>query len=122
MAMAEFEIVERVGERPDDVPVGWRVFNAPRPLHGHKTWQGAFITGVFYAAVEPEGAYADDYVEHNRRDAAVEIRWISPEQWRERVMEYGRQMADEYGIDLAQFDYADIESSYRNYLRQKGVN
>jgi phage terminase large subunit-like protein len=116
--MAEFQIVERVGARPENVPVGWRVFNAPRPLRGHRTWQGQFISGVFYAAVNPDAEYAEAYVESNRRDAAIELQWISPEQWRERVMAYGRRLADEYGIDLEQFDYADIETSYRNYLRQ----
>ena len=39
--------------RPADIPADWTIYNAPRPLYGHKRWQGDFRHGIFFAAVAP---------------------------------------------------------------------
>jgi len=46
-------IVSLEDERLQDVPEGWIIMNAPRPLIGDKEWQGDFRHGVFYAAIDP---------------------------------------------------------------------
>ncbi len=54
-----------IGKRPDDVPEAWPIFNAPRPLYGHKEWQGLFEHGIFYAAVDPDEYGAEGFVKRN---------------------------------------------------------
>lgn len=57
-----------------DVPANWIVFNAPRPLVGHKTFDGDFVCGRFYAAVDPSAEFAADYVRQNLElDARIAI-------------------------------------------------
>lgn len=59
---------------PDNVdPATWLVYNAPRPLVGHVTWQGEFRNGIFYAAVDPTRWGADVYDDANRADDAREV-------------------------------------------------
>jgi len=117
--MREFLKREVRGERPAEAPDGWIVYNAPRPIWGHTKWQGDFVTGVFYAAVDPEMDDADEMVAHNQLQHAAELTFISEEEWRRRVEEYGRKMSAEYEINLDDFEWADIEASYANWLRQE---
>lgn len=35
---------------PDDLPDGWLIANASRPLAGERTWTARFRHGIFYAA------------------------------------------------------------------------
>src|SRR4051812_30130531 len=35
-----------------DIPAAWTIWNAPRPLLGHVSWQGEFHCGIFYAALD----------------------------------------------------------------------
>jgi hypothetical protein len=42
-----------IEDRPADIPEGWLIFNAPRPLWGQRQWTGEFRHGIFYAAVDP---------------------------------------------------------------------
>ena len=109
-------------ERPADIPADWTIYNAPRPLFGHVRWQGDFRHGVFFAAVAPEGDPADEFndaAEFHKRDRQLdghECLWVS----KAEVMAYGAQKAAEYGIDLAEFDYPDLVTSFvQNYHRQE---
>ena len=108
-------------ERPVDIPETWMIYNAPRPLYGHKRWQGDFRHGVFFAAVAPEGDPADEfndaaeYHKRNRQLDGHECVWITQAD----VMAYGKMKAAEYGVDLDEFDYKDIVSSFvQNYEHQ----
>lgn len=38
---------------PQEIPPGWVVANAPRPITGPIRWTGEFRHGTFYAAAEP---------------------------------------------------------------------
>ena len=69
-------IKARVTERlPLDVASGWIVMNAPRPLAGHLTTDnGEFLSGRFYAAIDPADTTAASFVEANiKLDACVVI-------------------------------------------------
>lgn len=67
------------GARPSHVPPNWEVYNAPRPIYGDERWQGGFITGVFFTAVDPEGPDADLWREKNAENAAVRLVWVDEE-------------------------------------------
>ena len=101
------------------VPPHWTIYNAPRPLFGHMNWTGDFITGLFYAAIDPNGPGAEEDTERNRAFNAVIVNYVTDLEWEQAVTAYGQKMAADYQIDLADFDRADIEASYANHLHQK---
>src|ERR1019366_515437 len=45
------EVVVNVADwaPPEQIPAGWLIVNAPRPLNGEITWDGEFRHGTFYA-------------------------------------------------------------------------
>jgi hypothetical protein len=43
------------------VPKHWDIYNAPRPLPGNMTWQGEFLHGRWYCAVDPEDEFASKF-------------------------------------------------------------
>lgn len=50
-----------------------RIFNAHRPLNGHRTWESTGRWGVHYAMVHPAEDNAEQLVELNRRNDAREV-------------------------------------------------
>lgn len=73
----KFTEIDVLAERPAEAPAGWLVFNAPRPIYGAVTWQGVFLHGIFYAAVDPaDGEYSRQYMEANGKFDAYLIRYI----------------------------------------------
>ena len=54
-----------VSTMPVSVPANWIVMNAPRPLLGHMTMQGDFLTGRFYAGIDPDDAMASQFIKEN---------------------------------------------------------
>lgn len=98
---------------PADLPAGWLIANAPRPLNGERTWQGAFRHGVLYAAMpaQPEGDQWD-----RDRHTAILRSWASLDGWliefitnaeiERRVLakfaEYGYASEDEAGVTIAE--------------------
>lgn len=103
----------------DLIERGWTIYNAPRPLLGHETWQGDFRHGVFFAAVAPDGDPADEFGdaphfhERNRQNDGYTCEIVS----REAVMAYGVTVAEKYRITLADVDYDDLVQSYLNSVR-----
>jgi hypothetical protein len=87
---------------PEEIPDGWVIANAPRPLAGKLTWQGPFRRGVFYAAA-PEvvggtfGWKADDaglirFITNAEIEAAVLAKFA----------DYGFGSAEEAGVTIAE--------------------
>ena len=108
------------GKIADYLARGWTVYNAPRPILGHDTWQGDFRHGVFYAAVAPEDDPADEFGDtpqfHKRnQDLDGYICQIVTEA---DVIAYGAMMTEEYGVTLADFSYEDIAKSCINWMRR----
>lgn len=54
----------------DNLPPDWIVMNAPRPLLGDKLAQGEFLTGRFYAAIDPSVEFAKNLFDRNVKDDA----------------------------------------------------
>ena len=57
-------------QRPADVGDDWVIYNAARPMPGHKTWTGDFRRGVYYSAVrlcgDPDDEFKDAARFHKR--------------------------------------------------------
>ncbi|MFC1975061.1 hypothetical protein ACFLXQ_01525 [Chloroflexota bacterium] len=68
-----------VGEQPKEAPEGWIIQNAPRPLYGHETWEGDFICGVFFAAINPDMENCDNLKTFNEENGAVVLQFVSEE-------------------------------------------
>ena len=67
----------RLTDRPADIPAHWPICNAPRPLYGTRTWQGDFIHGVFYAAIDPADEFSAGWLKRNEELDAYEIIYMS---------------------------------------------
>lgn len=50
-----------------EIPTGWIVMNAPRPLLGHKMIEGEFLTGRFYAGIDLNDSMAESYIRENEK-------------------------------------------------------
>lgn len=72
----KYETRVYIGERPDDVPPGWVIYNAPRPILGQMEWSGPCFSGVFYTAVCPTAAVFEQYDARNAELAAVALCYI----------------------------------------------
>ena len=69
----------------------WPIYNAPRPLYGTVTWQGDFVSGIFYAAIDPEDGFGHDMEDQN---LALDA----------RVLEY---LTEDEAVAMARTYYAD---------------
>lgn len=78
--MEDFKLLPVIGKRPDDVPEAWLIFNAPRPLLGHKEWQGEFEHGIFYVAVNPDEYGAAGFIERNRSSDGWLVKYWTKEE------------------------------------------
>lgn len=83
------------GPRPEQAPPGAIIWNAPRPLFGSiiddntggLTWEGDFLSGCFYAAVDTvNDDLAESWVYENRRLGAVIVEYIDPALMRPLMM------------------------------------
>ncbi len=103
-----------VGTRPQDAPAGHLIHNAPRPLHGDKTWQGDFISGIFYAAIDPDGDGAEWFIQQNQNLDASELRWVTMDE----AVEGGFEWYDHNMPKLA--DRLDLDNQdHREWLADK---
>ncbi len=77
-----------VNQAPLNVPPNWIVFNAPRPLYGDREWQGDFLHGRFYAAVDPNGDKAEWCIKENKSLDAWVYQFVDAETMRAMVRQY----------------------------------
>jgi predicted RNA methylase len=62
---------------PMEAPDGWVVMNAPRPLLGTKVLEGGdFLSGRFYAAIDPNDSLALEYAKRND-DLAARVVFVA---------------------------------------------
>ncbi len=80
----------------EDVPADWIIMNAPRPLLGHVIIDnGPFISGRFFAGIDPSCSLATPYIANNKSmNACVVIRATKEEQVDLALV--GHMYADKY--------------------------
>lgn len=91
------------------------IYNAPRPLYGHRVWPGSFRHGSFYAAIWDDQPYAEDYRRRNIELDASVIEIVDNEAV-QRIVE--QQLADA-GYSLA--DYAEIGMGIAEVAAERGL-
>lgn len=78
-----------------NLPNDWIVMNAPRPLLGSKTAEGDFVTGRFYAAIDPKDSMAKKYIEENIKLDARLLVVVSRDTQMDVAM-HGNEYRDKY--------------------------
>lgn len=92
------------------------LWNTARPFPAHEHYQGEFLRGVHYGVIRPDAEYADLMREDAQRLDAHRVEFVS----KATVMAYGQELADEYEMDLAEFDYQDVVMSYVGKREREG--
>ena len=114
------------GERPEpndcEIPAGWQIYNAARPLPGTIVWEGEFHHGIFYAAVDPKDPYAATW-----RQGCIDLDGhlvvpISKDEVRDWCRAYYKQEYPKVQIDIDEFDYEDLVMSWLGYHEQFKTN
>ncbi len=94
----QFETVNLLRSRgevvPEDVDANALIFCAPRPLLGTKTWQGDWVAGRFFAAVNLDDPYRAGWIKENKALHAALLTFVSDEQGQAMVRAY---LHAEYG-------------------------
>jgi hypothetical protein len=104
--MKKFLVNIAAWDGPKDLPDGWIIANAPRPLNGERTWQGQFRHGVLYAAqpAQPEG---DDW--DRERHAAILRNWESIDAWQVEFIT-DAEIAARCITHAKEFGFADLDA------------
>lgn len=107
-----------IAQQPAHLPAPhWHIYNAPRPLYGHLTWQGEFVSGIFYAAVCDLAEDAERLTDLNRRDAAVELCYVSEDFATDEQVEYYLRHFPHMSIDdVIAYDTAHHGAFIQSYL------
>lgn len=83
--------------RPQEAPKGWEIYNAPRPLFGTRdgdkvyTWEGEFISGIFYAAINPDDPDAEMWREENEKLHATRLEFVTRQSVIDEMVAYYQQ-------------------------------
>lgn len=102
-------MVERA---PVVAPEGWIVMNAPRPLLGNQTMEGAFLSGRFYAAIDPLDSMAAAFIKENEKLDARMVVVVSREMQMSMAL-HGNKYRDQYLALDAQTRFKDLSVTIR---------
>ena len=103
-----------IGYRPD-VPEGWLILNAPRPLVGTMTWSGDFLHGVFYSAIDPGDEFAAQSLEACRYLDAWEVIYWQYGDAIERIKQEYPQYADK----VADCSVGQIYDTFHSIMNER---
>ena len=111
--LSDSKFVVQTEQRPDNVPGGWIVFNAPRPIAGDIEWKGEFRHGVFFAAIDPAGERAKWMVDNNKGLDAWPVVYKSKESIKAEAIKRIKELYPKVDIDT------NVERmAVDNYLRE----
>lgn len=110
--------VLRVALPYPDVPAGWLVLNAPRPLLGTRTWEGEWGHGRHWAAIDPEDIYAPVWL---RKSLELDG-WVCEFVGQEDFDKHAAEVCVRHGWDVEDFSADDRRRSYFHSHQQLVVN
>jgi hypothetical protein len=101
---------------------GWFICNAPRPIYGTETWQGNFVSGVFYAAIDPTDTQAAWMLQRNIELQADFLAEASDQLMRDWVKAHCAR--NDYDFSEIEEDTGIIIDTYFNYqaVREITIN
>lgn len=86
----------------------WIIFNAPRPLYGDVVGKGEFLYGIFYAAVNPNGDFAEQLCRENLRLDAVVCKYVTMDE----IVYWVQQFCKRKGYDFNELDNNDVRQCF----------
>ncbi len=99
------------------IPADWVIHNAPRPLNGSQgsdgkplTWDGEFVAGIHYAAINPTDPYAADDTRANGENNAALVAWVSDDEVRAWAQAY--YTAEYPEVDLSEVDLPQMKQAF----------
>jgi len=109
------QIFNTLMPRPQGVPEHYLICNAPRPIIGDMLWEGDFIHGRFYAALDPENPEFDICVRENTAlDAWHLIFWTEAEA-RDRV----KEAYPKYAHKVDSLSFEQLYDTFRNVMKRE---
>lgn len=103
--ITEFDVLD---ERPADIDSSWLIFNAPRPIYGTRIWQGKFVEGIFYAAIDPADREAAQFIQVNACLKAVLLRYITMQ----TIRDWAQELANRKGYILEDCTDGELKMMY----------
>jgi len=100
---------------PLDELAGAMIYNAPRPLYGHRAWPGPFLHGSFYAAVFDAQENAEFCRRQNEKLDASRVELVDNDDVKCLI----EQQLTEAGYSLA--DYEEIGMGLREVAHERGL-
>lgn len=98
----------------EEVPVGWELFCAARPLYGHKTWEGAWCHDRHWAIINPNGDRADLMQQETIALDGWRVFWATLSD----VEAFSRERAKEADVTYKELcEYYDLESRVADFQR-----
>jgi hypothetical protein len=97
--MKKFLINIAAWDGPTDLPDGWVIVNAPRPLLGDRTWEGQFRHGIFYAAGPVPDGWEPEQVNRWGADDAWQAEFITDAEIAARCITHAKE-----------FGFADLDA------------
>jgi hypothetical protein len=109
-----------VGNHPENVPKDWLIFNAPRPIYGHKEWTGDFKHGVFYVGIDPSDEHAIPFIQRTHDLDGWLVRYFDESEARDLAYKWAEEKYPQYVKDGKIIDDSiseqDILDTYRFHL------
>ena len=94
------------------------VFNATRPINGHKAWTKSVpMAGLFFASVDPQGEFANEYLQRlEEMDAALVLEMPTPDQMLADVQAYADRKG--YDVDIAKWGEAKLIDAWYSCINR----
>jgi hypothetical protein len=104
-----------------DVPAGWEVYNATRPIPGTLTWINFTSGASFWAAVDPADPDAELYRKHlSELDAARIVWWDDMPAIRERIQAYYDERMPGR-VKVADYDDRTVFQQFIKHIVEKSL-
>ena len=103
--------------RPEDIPANWTIWNAVRPLWGHKVWEGEWCRGRHYAAIDPDEINAEYLTKENLSLDGHPCRWVAVAE----IWEWARAYYAKFGVDPDEFDEDDVIRAYAEHCSEEAT-
>lgn len=90
----------------------WLIFNAPRPIYGHITWENTLLGAWFYGAVNPHAPEAAYFIRENISLDARALVCYTEEQVRRETQAYYDHNYPQYALKVADHPLRDAWVSF----------
>lgn len=115
------EVSDQVTDTQRSIPADWVIVNAPRPLFGNIQFTGDFISGIFYAALDPADEYFQTWMDANKKLDARVIHYVTESELAEALEAHKLKLQERYSKEAVDgLEAQDLFDSYWTELDSNG--